>query len=245
MNDIDLIEILHNRTIEIYSREGIRSLRNPGEEEYMLNGKNILEWHSEATAFLIHRIDPFDNIDSLLFVSDEIMYFTSQLYFYRPHLFNPLENPITLPNGVYFPYYMSISDKRYFMISEVIFEKFYAFWGFIAQLLAGSLKERMNDYDITFSRVLSKIQKHDSDNFKWLRHFYENDYRELNERRRIIVHQRSAETQFRRFHSESASNIDDMERQVHVRNGLPEYFKNQINNTLEGFEMTLNFISEK
>lgn len=244
MTDPELIEILHSKTIEIYERENLKSLRNSGDEDYILYGKNILVWHSEATKLLKKPIDHFDSIDSLLFVSDEIMYFTSQLYFFKPFLYNPLENPVSLNNKFYYPYHMSLADKRYFMFTEVIFERIYAYWGLIAKLLAASMTEKFNEHQIYFPNVVQRIKNQTSNNFLWLDKFSKNEYQELNSRRRIIVHQRGIETQFRRNHLNAGSNKDEMKILINERDSLPDYFKMHVDMTLTGFEMTLNFIAE-
>jgi len=139
MTTLELIDLFQSRIIEIYKEECLKCLRGFEEDDYFYNGKNILLLHSEATKNLKQEFNQFENIENLLFISDEIMYFTSQLYFYRPYLNNPLENPIHSKGTVYYPYNMGLPDKRYFMFSEIVFEKVYAFWSQITQLLAASL----------------------------------------------------------------------------------------------------------
>jgi hypothetical protein len=139
---------------------------------------------------------------------------------------------------------MSLADKRYFMFTEVIFEKIYAYWGLIARLLAASMTEKLNDHQIYFPNVLQRIKNQTSNNFIWLYQFSKNEYQELNARRRIIVHQRGIETQFRRNHLNSGSNKDEMKTLINERNTLPDYFKMHIDLCIKGFEVTLNFISE-
>jgi hypothetical protein len=244
MENRELINQFHQKNLEIYDKEGLTCLRGTVEDDYILNGKNILVWHSEATSKLKHKFNHFENIDSLLFISDEIMYFTAQLYFYKPYLNNPLENPLRIKDKVYYPYKMSLSDKRYFMFSEIVIEKIYSFWGQIANLLAASLDEEINDQSIFFPGILQKITNKSSDNFLWLDNFKKNEYSELNSHRKMIVHHRGLETKFRSDHIKSFSSKEQMEMVIHDRDGLTDYFKTHINLTLTGFEKSLGLIIE-
>lgn len=245
MTNFELINELHSKTIEIYHKENLRCLRENEEHDYTLNGKNILTWHSEATSNLKQPFNHFENIDNLLFISDEIMYFTSQLFLYRPYLNNPLDNPIRIKDKVYFPYSMYLADRRYFMFSEIVFEKVYAYWGQIANLLAASLEEKIEENRIYFPGIIQKISRKDSENYKWLFNFINSDYSELNSHRKLIVHHRGLETKFKFEHLKVGSDRIEMERLIHDRDELPEYFKKHIELTLIGFEKSLEFISEK
>jgi len=244
MTNHELINQLYQKTLEIYDHEGLKCLRGSTDDDYILNGKNILVWHSEATSKLKQRFDHFQNMDSLLIISDEIMYFTAQLYFYKPFLNNPLDNPLRIKGKVYYPYIMSLPDRRYFMFSEIVIEKIYAFWGQIANLLAASLDEEICEQQIFFPSILQKIKNQVSDNFIWLDNFKRIEYNEINSHRRMIVHHRGLETKFRNDHTKSFSNKDEMEKLIHDRDELPNYFKTHIDRTLTGFEKSLGLISE-
>lgn len=244
MNTSELINEIHNKTIEIYQTENLKCLRENEKEDYNLNGKNILIWHSEATKNLKQDLNHFENIDNLLFISDEIMYFTSQLFLYRPFLYNPLDNPVWVNKKTYFPYSMYIVDRRYFMYTEVAFEKVYAYWGQIAKLLAATFEEKLDETKIFFPRIIQNLPKKDSENYTWLSDFMRNAYTELNSHRKLIVHHRGSETKFKFDHLKAGSNKEQMEDLIHNRDGLPEYFKKHIELTLIGFEKSLNLISE-
>lgn len=244
MNKLQLIEELHRRTLEIYHNENLKCLRENDGEEYYLQGKNILVWHSETTKYLRQPFNHFENLDNLMFISDEIMYFTSQLFFYRPFLDNPLKNSIKLEDKSYFPYSMYLCDRRYFMFSEITFEKIYAYWGQIANLLAAAFVEKMDDSKIFFSRIVKDYPNKTNESYKWFFAFLENEYAEFNSYRRMIVHHRGLETKFRFDHLKAASNQEEMEKLIKYRNELPEYFKMHIGLTLIGFEKALKLISE-
>ena len=244
MENPNLINLFHQKALEIYDREGLGCLRNSENKDYSLNGKNILVWYSEATSKLKQKFDHFQNRNSLLFISDEILYFTGQLYFYKPFLNNPLDNPIRIKEKVYYPYNWSLSDKRYFMFSEIVIEKIYAFWGQIANLLAASLEEKIDDQRIFFPSILQKITNKDSGNFQWLNNFKDIEYKEINSHRKMIVHHRGLETKFRTDHIKSFSSKEEMEKLIHDRDDLTDYFKMHIKMTLIGFDKTLSLISE-
>jgi hypothetical protein len=245
MTNLEIMNFLHKRYLEIYSQEQLKCLRGSTEDSYVLNGKNILEWHSEATRNLKPDFNHFENIDNLLYTSDSIMYFTGQLYFFRPLLYNPVEYPITIKDKEYYPYHMSLSDRRYFMFSEITFEKIYAFWSQIAILLAASIDEEIDYRRIYFPTILQKVNNQDSESFSWLDKFAKNEYIEFNSHRKMIVHHRSLETKFRSDHTKSFSRKEEMEKIVRERDELPEYFKNHIELTLIGFEKALDLVSKR
>lgn len=244
MTDLEIINLLHDRLLDIYSRKELKCLRGTTEDNYILNGKNILEWHSEATRGLKADFNRFENIDNLLYISDSIMYFTGQLYLFRPLLYNPVEHPVVIRDKNYYPYHMSLSDRRYFMLSEINFEKIYAFWSQIAILIAASIDEEIGYRRIYFPTILQKVSDQDSESFRWLDKFGKNEYVEFNSHRRMIVHHRSLETKFRSDHTKSLSSKEEMEKLVREINDLPEYFKNHIELTLTGFEKTLDLVSK-
>lgn len=244
MNTSDLIKEIHDNTIDIYQNENLKCLRESEKDDYTLNGKNILIWHSEATKNLKQDFNHFENIDNLLFISDEIMFFTSQLFFYRPFLYNPLENPLLINDKTYYPYSLYMVDRRYFMFTEVLFEKVYAYWGQIAKLLAAKFEEKVDEDKIFFPMIIQKFPIKDSENYRWFLDFMHSDYKELNSHRKLIVHHRGSETKFKFDHLKAMSNKEQMEELIQNRNGLPEYFKKHIELTLVGFEKSLNLISE-
>ena len=244
MNDLEIVNLLHERMLEIYHQEKLKCLRGSTYDNYIINGRNILEWHSKATSNLKQKFNHFENLDNMLIISDEIMYFTAQLYFFRPYLYNPLENPIRVRGKVYYPYKMYLSDRRYFMFSEIVIEKIYGFWGQIANLLAASLYDEVNDYQIFFPVILQKISNQTSENFLWLDNFMKHEYAEINSHRRMIVHHRGLETKFRADHNKSFSSQEDIEKLIHERDELPDYFKMHIELTLTGFEKSLELVSE-
>jgi hypothetical protein len=244
MTNLEILNLLHDRYLEIYSREKLKCLRGTNEDNYILNGKNILEWHSEATKGLKRDFNSFENIDNLLYISDSIMYFTAQLYFFRPFLYNPVENPIVIRDKKYYPYHMSLSDRRYFMFCEITFEKIYTFWSQIAILLAASIDEEIDYRRIYFPTILQKVNNQDCESFSWLDKFAKNEYAEFNSHRKMIVHHRSLETKFRSDHIKSFSIKEEMEKLVRERDELPEYFRNHIELTLIGFEKAINLVSK-
>jgi hypothetical protein len=244
MTNQELINSLYNKTLEIYQEEGLKSLRGSIDHEYFLNGRNILKWYSDVSKKLNQKFDHFENLDSLLFISDEIKYFTAQLYLYRPFLDNPLENRSRYNNKVIYHYRKSLPDRRYFMFSEIIFEKLYAFWGQLAKLLAASLNKKINDHQIFFANILLKIPNQDSENFLWLDNFLKTEYNKINLYRKQIVHHRGLETRFTAAHTKFSTNLEEIEKLIHERDRLPEYFKINIDFTLTGFEKTLALISE-
>jgi hypothetical protein len=98
---------------------------------------------------------------------------------------------------------------------------------------------------ILFSNAIDLIpsQFHSSDNYIWLKSFKDGNYRKLNELRKRIVHYFTTDTDYRHTHL-LAIERSDMEKLQSEREGLPNYYKLELQRTIEGFERTLFLLEE-
>jgi hypothetical protein len=86
------------------------------------------------------------------------------------------------------------------------------------------------------------VEYKDNENFKWLDSFRSNEFKEMNKKRIDIVHYFSSATNFRFEHISSATDREKMEELMRERRNLPQFLKEAIEDTLEGFENTLYFL---
>ncbi len=238
----------HHKLIQdIYANEGLKCLRGEKDDDYHLNGKNIISWHYDACNCLNDSsFNSNDSLDNLLFYSDEILFFTANLYLLVPYLNDPTLNAIKYNGIEIYPFDQGFADKRFNMFAEIIYEKLYSYWSQLALLLKAKFMPNVKNYDVNFSKIIEKLSKQNinSENLNWLISFKEKHYKDLNNDRNKIVHIKSLDTKFKTDYIASAFNSSDMRNLIKKRADLPAYFKGHIDFTLMGFEKTLNLILE-
>jgi hypothetical protein len=250
MDDQELINKLNESISTIYGKEKLYPLR--GENgSYKLNGKQILTWYFEVikkgSCHFKTNYDYDQNIDELLFISDEIVYFTALLYFYRPYINNPLKDSYTMGDKKVYPVFTNLSGKRYDMYLDVLFEKNYNYWDRIGDLIASYFptifKAKENIYFVTTIKRLEEKYKGNSD-YDWLLEFVKNDFKEFNKERKKIVHSISKSTELKLKHLSNTTNYEETKKLINKRLSYPDYFKAMNEKCIIGFERTLNFLDQ-
>src|SRR2546422_328668 len=99
---MDVLQVFNDKILQTCKDKNITWLGFDG--KYEINGKQIPLWRSNIIAKnrqkRINDCDPFDyweNDSDLDFCSQSLFYYVAQLYLYRPHLSNSLNNPILHP----------------------------------------------------------------------------------------------------------------------------------------------------
>jgi len=249
MDKHDLIIEFKEILKEIYKQEGLNCLRGIN-YDYTVNGKQILQWHNEVTRkCAIKNCGSFNynqNIDDLITCSDEIMYFTGQLFLFRPYINNPLLYPIIKPSTIVYQNLQNYEATCYYMITDVVSEKLYNYWDRIGDLIASFFSDLIEPKDVFFPKIIQIIpEKYQKiKGYKWLKEFKENEYVKLNSKRKQSVHYITTSTSFKYRRFSSSSNKEETEKWVSDRNAIPDFFKNQIELTVEGLFMTLSFLEE-
>jgi len=244
MNKLEILNSYNALILQTYQQEEIKCLRGEKEDDYILNGKEILTWHSNTCSKITdENFNAFENIDNLLMCSDEIMFFTANLFLIKDFLNKPVLVKIGAKET--FSFEQGLADKRFNMYCSIIFEKLYMFWSQIAQILKSYYIPDLENYKINFSIVMDKIRdKSNSANMAWLISFKENGYKTFNSKRKDIVHNKSFDTMLKYELIKSLDSPHIIDELIQYRDGLPDYFKNEIVNSLIGFEKTLNLINE-
>lgn len=235
----------HKLLLETYSKEGLKCLRGGKDDNYHLRGRNILVWHSNACSKIKDEsFISFKNIDNLLYYSDSVMYCTGNLFLLRPLISD--FHVVTAGDKKVYTLYESLSDRRYYLFAEIVYEKLYAYWSQIAHILKARFIPEKNSKQIYFTSIIKSIDdlNINSDNFKWLKEFCFNEYQELNKDRIDIVHNLSLETAFRHNHAMNSTDYEKLSIFMQKKNNLPTYFKQHIEDTLTGFEKALDFVLE-
>jgi hypothetical protein len=248
MDNRELILSFHRKIVEIYEEQYLIPLRGE-KDDYKLRGKEILAWFHDVTNFNTLKYNLgmtyFDLINDLFYISDEMIYFTAHLFLYRPYINNPLNEGQMFGGREIFPNHQNLEAKRYNMFADIVSQKTYNFWDRIGDLIASFFPDRIKKNQVYFTTAIDCIPAdfYSSDNFNWLNKFKNNDYVELNSIRKQIVHYTTTDTDYRKKHLQVKSR-EEMENLQTEREGLPEYYKKQIQLTLEGFEKTIYLLED-
>jgi hypothetical protein len=168
------------------------------------------------------------------------------MYLYRPYLNNPVKDAFYSGDSMIFPNYQPLEATRYSMFSNVVVEKLYNYWDRIGDLIAEYFHTLIKSEKVYFPRALDIIplayQKYE--NFRWLKDFKEAEYKNLNHKRKQIVHYVTEDTQFKFKHLNSSGEKEEMQKLFDDRFALADTFNIQLELTFTGFEKTL-FLIEK
>ena len=247
-----------NLVIDIYEEQGLNCLSGL-DSMYLLNGKPLLRWHNDVTRkCAVKNYGHFDfsknfdyskNFDDILFCSDELLYFTALLFLYRPYINNPLEEADDLGNEILYPNIQNLYAKRYSMFADVASQKAYNFWDRVGAMIASFFpNKKINPRSISFDKVVNEVISEEfknSPNYIWLANFRDNEYAELNRKRKEIVHYFTSDTDFKYNHlNKGVANKEVMEKLQAERVALADFYKHQISLTFVGLEKTLLLLEE-
>ena len=233
--------------MEIYNEQDLKSLRSI---DYTLNGRNILEWYYKSVDKVErHKQSDFDYhkcLDDILFCSDELMFFAGNLYLYLPFINDPIAEAFPIKGGMLYPNNQNIPGKRYNMFADVTYQAVYNYWDKIGDLLASFFPEKFKPKNIYFHSSVSAIYNDYKtiESMKWLNTFRLNEFEELNHKRQQVVHYSTFDTSFKNDHWKNADHFTTINELQMERKFLPEYFKNHINLSLQGFENAIIFIEQ-
>lgn len=255
MTDHQLIWEWNTRLLDIYKQENLTSIRGFGDEDgfYKHNGVNLYD-KFVATTFRPEgaklNFDPFEIIDELISISDQVMHFTAHTFLYGPLINNPLED-VQQPPGYLkpvYPNYQNLEAKRFDLYVDAVFEKIYGYWTRLAHLLNHYLPKPLKNHSVDFTRVIDQLPNQlpllrDQECFQWLVNFAEHEHKVFNDQRRIIVHHKTTGTTFAQRHRD-ARTFEEVKVLMDERYGIPAFFKKQIDLTIVGYKMILDLISD-
>jgi len=262
MDDYALIMALEKRIHQVYAEQGLKSLRfGAGENQSFaplgvdLFGKyygtvvqdETVEVGEDEEVEYFYSQALFTDLISL---SDQAIYYTAYLYVLAPLINNPLDRPVYIPGypGVMYFNEQNPPAKRFDSISDTLAEKTYAFWGRLGTLLNRYLAKPLAPHRVDFSRVMDCIEQqmgayHGNAGYQWLKAFKDNEQKELNEQRRLIVHHQTSGTAFHNKHIEAVLDRNAMEAIMNERFQRPDFFKAYHKLSMEALEKSLDLIA--
>jgi hypothetical protein len=138
-------------------------------------------------------------------------------------------------------------DHRYCTYASCCFEKAYNYWDRIGDLLYSFYPALIgNIRSVDFVKIVDKIYvlgERDVD-FIWLYDFKNNQYDELNNYRKNVVHYYQYESTYRDEHITNCAKLDIIEQLWTEKKGLPEYFKNHLDLANDGCVRAYSYLNK-
>lgn len=233
MDDKALLNGLLYRLKDIKEAEGILHIN-----EFSPDGKHPLTFYSEVTSHHTYiRKVPLLLWDDLLFISNDLVHFTSLLFLLRPFI-----NDATKEAGTYFQNWY---DARYLSYASVLYSAVYNFWDRIGDLLHCFFATGLRDDRVYMSRVLNNFPAAHkaSANFQQMNEIFMNHIRPIVFERNEDAHNQSTAT--RHFYGPIRARGDKQREQTELKFRLPDLFKEHIGLAYKGFELALRLIEER
>lgn len=233
MSDMQVILPLFNRLNEIQIEKSLVHL-----EKIELDGKHPLTHFSEVTHnYVSKKKVPLFLYDDFFFLSNDLVHFTSLLFFLRPLINDPRNE-----GGTYFQNWY---DARYLSYASVLHYAVYNFWDRLGDLLHCFFDTGLHDNRVYVSRVLNNLSPAVklSEHFKDLSNMYMTNVAKLINDRNTDAHTSSLVTDH--YFKIILARGEDQKVQAQKKMELPELFKNQIGYAHKGFELVLSLIQDK
>lgn len=241
----------YNKLIQgVYQQQGLTclvGLHNERENQ----GRHVFTWYEDVVhkcrvKYGLGTIPHLKLFTDLSFCSTELLYFTACLFLYRPYINNPVTDGFQTGTGMLYPNYPNHYGVRYDMFTDIASQKAYNYWDRIGDLIASFFPEKLSPNNIYFATAMDIIPSefHNSENYKWLIDFKENGYVKLNAKRKQVVHYSTTSTDFTYEHLENSGNREAMQQMQDDREALADFYKEQVNLSLEGYEKTLLLLEE-
>lgn len=249
---MECIEKYEAQLNDIYQKENILCLSDW--ESVKFDNKNALQFISDNCLTVRNKVNSegiFDTIvhDLIFSISQDIKFSLGNIYLYKElGINNFLNEHTTTPQGeTIFTYRQTLGDSRFFFYVNVCFEKLYNFWDRIGDLLSLALDLKIKPTEIYFPKVIREIEKINSQsiNFKSLKEFSENEYQDiLNRIRKLIVHYRQKDTDFRFAWLKNLNNEEGILKLQQEKDELLCLLKDQMHLTIDGFRNAILLINE-
>lgn len=249
-----IMNIIHRQIITSYNK----ILFDVYNEEKLLciADKSIKIEDKYVMSFYYDTIHPFTELNTLTFFnsmiidifncSKDLKYCVGSLFLYKPHINNPLEQAFKIGDLDTFPRDQNIFDRRYSLYASLAIEKLYNYWDRIGDLLNAVLKVIDDERRVYFYSVIDNIQEvlKNSENYKWLASFRENEFKEFNNIRKGVVHYRMLETEYSSKHLNALHDREAMEKLQSEKESYPSFYKDHLEKTITGFEKAINLLKE-
>lgn len=248
------MKIIHRQIIssynkilfDIYDEEKLLCI---ADKSVMIDDKSVLSYYYNSISPFTDPTNPtfYDSmINDIFNCAKDLKYCVGSLFLHKPHINNPLEQAFKIGDIDTFPNFQNIFDRRYSLYSNMASEKLYNYWDRIGDLLNAVLKVIDDERKVYFYSVVENIPENlnNSENYKWLNSFKENEFKEFNNIRKGIVHYRMLETEYSSKHLDSLHNREAMEKLQSEKESYPSFYKEHLEKSITGFEKSIELIND-
>jgi hypothetical protein len=205
--NLEVLNEAREKLLAVYVSENMVCF---SDNHFSFKGVNIMA--APDAGFEHPEWNSYKNLRDIINCNQDLMYFTGNLFLYRPLINNPLEDidavtfefPVSL-------YHQNIYDHRYCTYVSSCFEKAYNYWDRIGDLLHSFYPGLIpNIKAVDFARMIDQlyaIGERDED-FLWLWNFKTTEYSNLNRFRKDVVHYYQYETSYHYNHVTNATNFE-------------------------------------
>ncbi len=238
------LEKHYSEVSKFFTQESLISL---SDNEHNYNGLNTMKiLHLNKVNPNFEKFNKFKNLADLKNCNNDLKLLTANLYLYHPHINNPLNEFKILEGEKLFTYFQNGSDWIYSTFVSCCYEKLYNYWDRIGDTLAYYLELDIPEFKVTFASVIDKMKRMEifdsNPNFEFLKKFKNNEFKEFNKHRKEVVHYYQFETTYKHKIEENCRNEEAIEKLWNWKKNMPEYFKNHLNLSCEGFTQTFELI---
>jgi hypothetical protein len=192
------------------------------------------------------KYDLFEKHDDLIMCHQDIMLSIAELDIYKPYISNLTMHPVNSGDKTIYQYFPNFYDKNYLSTCGKVIELLYNYWDKIGAILSPYLTPEIPLNRVFFGKVIDKIDIEVSNEYiHWLREFKHNQYVDLNERRKKIVHYTSLESQTFRGYYENFSDFDKLTAIQLEKENLPNYFISQFEFATKGFYNAVKLLATR
>jgi hypothetical protein len=235
----------YNSCIEKFLEE--KELQALFQMEKQFDGKNSILFFTGIIRHQGNIPEPFQAFeahDDIAMCHQDITFTLGELYLYKPFIRDFTEHSSLAGNQPIFHYFPSFTDKRYLSTCSYLFELFYNYWDKIGDMLAPYIAPHLTERNIYFTRVIDQAFGNLTKNkyYLWLKNFRDNQYKELNNTRKQVVHYKSIENQtFQDYHN-NFSDFEKLKEKQEKKEAYTDYFKSHYDLSVEGFYNALKLI---
>lgn len=231
----DIFQKFNNLIIQQYEKYELKYI-----EKVEFDGKHPLTFFTHITEKkeFINPIDRIEFYNDLIFLNKDILHLIGTLYFLRPYINNPMRD-----GGTYF---QNVFDKRYLSFASIVPQCIYNYWDRIGDILYAYFRTGLDERSVYFGRVLENFQSEyrKSPFYKQLKNLHDEKLRELIEDRKRIVHYSQVEARIYLGTFKHHGDEDKMKEIQTEKENFPDYFREHLGLTIEGFELALRLVDE-
>jgi hypothetical protein len=235
-----IIDDYNKAVYDIYKSKSLISLES---NDFTYKDINILTCPHNPN-YQEEKFNNIINLWDLINCCNDLMYFTSQLFLHQNLINNPLKELIFGNEEVLSTYPQNIYDHRYSIFITCCFEKCYNYWDRIGDRIASFYPKLLKIEQVDFSRIIDRINStgNENKNFQWLLNFKNNEYQQLNNHRKNLVHYSQYEANFRFKHTMNCTDFEYLNQLWKEKSEFPDYFKSHLELAVEGYYHMYKFL---